>query len=204
MQPPSISLNRAANERTPQLVSDAATQMFFLFYLLGNDVNDSATVMMRQAAFATPWSWSAAMMVNDTNLAVMGAGLSAAVGPDGVAVAWTSRFVLGDDDIRFDASWRGTVARPRYSVLPTRSVLGVAYPNPFNGATVITVSLDHPRAVELQLSDILGRRVMSLDAGELSSGVHRIALDCARLGSGTYFASIPGAVAPPIKLILIR
>ena len=81
-------------------------------------------------------------------------------------------------------------------ILPDRSSLGLAYPNPFNAQTLIPIELvDSNASVELNVYDLLGRRVRTLFAGILPAGEHRYAwngrsesgLD---VGSGAYFGEL--------------
>jgi hypothetical protein len=202
--PPYNVTQTPANETTPRLVADDSGERFYLFYLSGNDVNDSATVCMRTALVSTPWLWSDAILISEPGAAVAGGGLSVAVGPRGIAVTWTGRFMLGDTDIRFDASWRGTGANPRGAHLPTGISLGAAFPNPFNGETILPLMMDRTGEVTISIFDIAGRLAMQVRSGVLGEGVQQIPVDCSRLSSGVYFATAARFSAPPVKLILIR
>lgn len=78
------------------------------------------------------------------------------------------------------------------SPIPHEYALDQNYPNPFNPATVIAFSLSAIAEVQLDVFDILGRRVTTLADGELEAGVHRVIWDGrdeegAAVASGIYF-----------------
>lgn len=49
-----------------------------------------------------------------------------------------------------------------------------AYPNPFNGAVLFTVSLPEPTGVSLAVFDLTGRRVATIAHNNYEAGVHRL------------------------------
>lgn len=79
-------------------------------------------------------------------------------------------------------------------LIVNRLQLNQNYPNPFNSSTTIEYDIPHDSFVRLELYDILGRRVktvvnemqlvgrytVSLDAGNLSSGVYLYRLQAGR------------------------
>jgi len=60
------------------------------------------------------------------------------------------------------------------------------YPNPFNPSTTIVFEMANKAEVVLDLYDMLGQQVMSMDLGVQTSGRHEIALDAGHLSSGMY------------------
>ncbi len=65
---------------------------------------------------------------------------------------------------------------------------GVAvYPNPFNPATSIAVSLESPEVVRVTVFNILGQLVTDFGKTDLGAGVHNFPFDGRLLASGTYF-----------------
>ncbi len=58
-------------------------------------------------------------------------------------------------------------------------------PNPFRGATQLRFRLDAPSDVQLDVFDVVGRRVASL-AGAFGAGEHPVSIDGAALAPGTY------------------
>ena len=61
-----------------------------------------------------------------------------------------------------------------------------AYPNPFNSAAVLSVSIPERGEVRLALFDILGRIVRTVAKGTLEAGFHEYHIDAGNLASGTY------------------
>ena len=76
--------------------------------------------------------------------------------------------------------------------LPDRFALEQNYPNPFNPTTVIEFSLPSRSEIELNVYDILGRKVRTLATGSYEAGTHSITWDALdgsgkKVASGVYF-----------------
>ncbi len=78
----------------------------------------------------------------------------------------------------------------------TAAELGAAYPNPFNPAATIPVTLANETEVRLAVFDMRGRLVQTLVDGTLAAGHHEIRFDGRGLPSGTYLCRLdaPGGV----------
>jgi hypothetical protein len=74
------------------------------------------------------------------------------------------------------------------ATLPEVTYLAGNYPNPFNARTEIRFGLDKAQAVSLDIYDIGGRKVRTLNDGDLEAGVHTISWD-SRTDSGELVAS---------------
>jgi len=88
---------------------------------------------------------------------------------------------------------------PEYSVTP-------AYPNPFNAATMISVSLPETADLSVQVFNIAGQLVATLMDGSTNAGTHRFTFGSSELASGLYFvrAYVPGNIDQTQKIMLIR
>lgn len=92
---------------------------------------------------------------------------------------------------------------------PSRGSLEAA-PNPFNPRTRLSFVLDEDAEIELDIVDVLGRRVATIAMGSLPAGEHaydwRGTTDDARaLPSGTYFARlVADGVVKRTKILLLR
>jgi len=68
-----------------------------------------------------------------------------------------------------------------------------SYPNPVNKSlanssfTVIEYQLSKPQHVHLELYDVLGRKVLTLDEGFRSADIYQVRVNTARLATGKYF-----------------
>jgi len=78
----------------------------------------------------------------------------------------------------------GTAAE---EVQPGTLALEANYPNPFREKTEIGFSLDRSRTVQLEVFDVMGRKVATLVNGVKPAGVHRVSLDAQGLPAGVYF-----------------
>jgi hypothetical protein len=73
---------------------------------------------------------------------------------------------------------------------PLKILVSGNYPNPFNGRTVIQYSLPEPSIVSIDIFDVLGRKIESIDSGLQPAGDHRIVWGSPNLRSGVYFYEI--------------
>jgi len=68
------------------------------------------------------------------------------------------------------------------------SVLGAAYPNPFNPTTVIPIELAHAGLLRVTVWDVLGRIVFESVQSVSSAGLQNVHFNAFGLSSGTYLA----------------
>lgn len=64
--------------------------------------------------------------------------------------------------------------------------LSALYPNPANSNVVFTLSLDENAAVQVELTNMIGQSVASLQQGIMTQGNHRINLDVNNISAGIY------------------
>jgi hypothetical protein len=64
------------------------------------------------------------------------------------------------------------------------------FPNPVNGTTTFNVNLDKATNVMVEVSNITGQKVMTIDNGFLTRGAHQLTIDANHLNSGIYFYSV--------------
>jgi hypothetical protein len=94
--------------------------------------------------------------------------------------------------------------------LPTDYQLAQNYPNPFNPTTNIELSLPRAGHVEVEVFNILGRRVSRLIDRELPAGVHRIVFngkgdDGSSLATGVYFYRVTcGDFRDSKKMLMVK
>ncbi len=80
-----------------------------------------------------------------------------------------------------------------------------AYPNPFNPETNLRFALPAGGIVTLEIYDIQGRKVRTLQRGALPPGIYQIPFSGAYLGSGVYFARLQYDHQTKIrKLLLVK
>ena len=60
-------------------------------------------------------------------------------------------------------------------------------PNPFSGSTTIPFTLGSPQRAQLEIFDLLGRRVAILVDGELPAGRHEARFEAGNLSNGVYY-----------------
>jgi hypothetical protein len=66
------------------------------------------------------------------------------------------------------------------------------YPNPFNASAVLRYTVERDQPVSLAVQDVLGRRVVHVDFGTVTAGVHEFHLQALSLPSGVYFCTLSG------------
>ena len=60
------------------------------------------------------------------------------------------------------------------------------YPNPFNPATNISYSITRPQIIQLEVYDLVGRKVASLVSEYQDAGSYSFRFDASSLSSGVY------------------
>ena len=79
------------------------------------------------------------------------------------------------------------------------------YPNPFNPTTTISYELTERAQVNLQVYNILGQKIISMDMGEQLPGSHVVTLDASGFSSGLYFYRLnAGSRSSTRKMLLIK
>ncbi len=73
------------------------------------------------------------------------------------------------------------------SPTPGRLSLAQNYPNPFNASTVIRYDLPSPADVRLDIYDLLGRQVDTIEPGLQGAGTHTLRWNAEGKASGVYF-----------------
>jgi len=78
------------------------------------------------------------------------------------------------------------------AAIPCEFGLSQNYPNPFNAQTTIQFALGAPGKVDLSVYDLLGRKIKSLQSGQLEAGQHSLVWDGSNgdhktVASGIYF-----------------
>jgi hypothetical protein len=79
------------------------------------------------------------------------------------------------------------VATDESDHVPMVYTLGQNHPNPFNPITTIEFTLPDAASVDLEMFDVLGRRVATLVRERLDPGRHAVVVDAHGLTSGMYF-----------------
>jgi hypothetical protein len=82
---------------------------------------------------------------------------------------------------------RGNVSVDGDPSLPALFNLAQNYPNPFNPATTISFDIPQRSNVVVEIFNVLGQKVQSIDRGRLDAGHHSFVLDASNLSSGVYF-----------------
>lgn len=115
----------------------------------------------------------------------------------------------GDEELAFDslrltgtpssASGTGSYDGEEVGGAPTL-VLHANYPNPFRQGTTLSFDLPQPAHVQVDVVDVLGRRVLSLPPTRLAAGPRRtLPVDASALASGVYlyhtYATMPAGTA---------
>ncbi len=87
--------------------------------------------------------------------------------------------------------------------LPGRTEFVAIYPNPFNSSATVRFQIARTEQVELELVNLLGRRVATLHQGVLAAGEHALTLKGTELSSGTYFLRLQGSVEGDVRRVML-
>jgi glycosyl hydrolase family 16/malectin (di-glucose binding ER protein)/type IX secretion system substrate protein len=93
--------------------------------------------------------------------------------------------------------------------LPHKTRLGQNYPNPFNPQTTITLYLESKSFMELDVYNLLGKKVKRIFAGEKSVGQYKFNFDSQNLSSGVYFYRLnartsKGVITEYKKMLVVK
>jgi hypothetical protein len=90
-------------------------------------------------------------------------------------------------------------------VIPDDFSLSQSYPNPFNAQTTISYSLPASSDVSLDIFDILGRKIETLQSGHQDAGEHSVVWNAGNASSGAYFYRLKaGERSETNKMLLIK
>ncbi|MEX0610289.1 MAG: T9SS type A sorting domain-containing protein [Balneolaceae bacterium] len=85
-------------------------------------------------------------------------------------------------------------SEPEPAEIPKQISLEQNYPNPFNPSTVVSYQLAVNSLVDLEVFDVMGRKVAVLVDGERKpAGSHQVTFDASGLSSGIYFYRLQSA-----------
>ncbi|MBS1260861.1 MAG: hypothetical protein MAG453_00177 [Calditrichaeota bacterium] len=90
--------------------------------------------------------------------------------------------------------------------LPLRYTLAPPYPNPFNAATTVTITLPEASKLVVAVYNTAGQSVATVAAGSYPAGRHALSFNGSALASGLYFlrATVPGQLDETRKIMLVR
>lgn len=74
--------------------------------------------------------------------------------------------------------------------LSSKNQVGQNYPNPVKDIAFFNVNLDKPANVVVEVSNIMGQKMQSVDKGAMGSGTHRMTIDGSQLIPGIYFYTV--------------
>ena len=90
-------------------------------------------------------------------------------------------------------------------IIPEEFMLHQAYPNPFNPSTTIRFDIKKQVKVELDIYDLNGRLVTTLNNKVLEPGYYQMSWDASQFASGTYFVKLSaGSFINTQKITLIK
>jgi Secretion system C-terminal sorting domain len=90
--------------------------------------------------------------------------------------------------------------------VPSEFTLEAAYPNPFNAATTVSVTLPEAADLSVTVYNVAGQMVATLANDRYNSGSHSLTFDASNLSSGLYFvrATVSGQLNATQKVMLVR
>lgn len=93
----------------------------------------------------------------------------------------------------------------RPNTTPAEFELSQNYPNPFNASTIIKYELPYQSQVTIEVYDILGRKIATLQNGLQLAGYHQAIWRAEDVASGVYFCKLQaGDYVETKKMILVK
>ena len=119
-----------------------------------------------------------------------------ATGNTGVLKHWSMKVILSTNPLGFTNLNNG---------IPVKFSLSQNYPNPFNPATSFEFSVPQKSFVNLEIFDVLGRKIETLINGELKPGTYKTEWNASKYPSGVYFYRLAaGSISETKKMILLK
>jgi hypothetical protein len=111
----------------------------------------------------------------------------------------------GDNIGAYAAGCEGLEIYEEDFALPLEFAIKQNYPNPFNSSTLIKYELPRQCQVKIDIYDILGRRMATLQDGLKPAGYHQAILNASGFSSGVYFYKLQaGDYSETKKMVLIK
>jgi len=76
-------------------------------------------------------------------------------------------------------------------------------PNPFTGSTVVSYNLNEASTVSLQIMDVTGKVISTINEGSQAAGAHNISVDGTSLAVGTYFYTLTAVTYQVTKRMVV-
>jgi hypothetical protein len=95
------------------------------------------------------------------------------------------------------------IDNPAQNSLPGRFVLYHNYPNPFNPTTNISFNLPTSDQVKIEIFNIRGQKVYTLNKGQLIAGFHEVMFDASELASGIYIYRLTTPTQTAMKKMVL-
>lgn len=86
----------------------------------------------------------------------------------------------------------------------TNATLAQAYPNPTNGLTTIGYTLENAANVSIQVTDVTGKVVATVNEGSKVAGTHTANVDFSEMNAGVYFYTLVSGNERITKRIVVR
>ncbi len=78
------------------------------------------------------------------------------------------------------------------------------YPNPFNGTSTVEVNVHHTTNLSLEVVNMMGQVVHTIDAGVAQPGMNEITIDASKLTAGVYFYTVKAGEASVTKKMIVE
>lgn len=110
----------------------------------------------------------------------------------------------GDYSVERSLNWIPTSIEPQAGI-PDEFALENNYPNPFNPSTVIGYQLPDNSRVQVEVFDVLGKKVATLVNTRQQAGTYEVNFDASNLSSGVYIYRIQaGEFSQTKQMVLIK
>ena len=77
-------------------------------------------------------------------------------------------------------------------------------PNPFNGTSTVYVNLNKESNLSLDVTNMMGQVVYSINAGQTSAGLNKLEIDGSQLSSGVYFYTVTAGKSVVTKKMIVE
>jgi chitinase len=125
---------------------------------------------------------------DDTQSVRLKAGYAVNEGLGGMIIWALGQDMIGGNQLLLESAGRGlrSGSGADSEPIPVRLILLNAYPNPFNGWTLLAFDLDRPEHARLEVFNLMGELIRVVLDEDLAAGNHRVRFNGEGLDTGTY------------------
>jgi hypothetical protein len=188
-------------ELCPSLIESSDGNFLVCGSTYGWTGNSSAFVLKFNDSGDSLWT----KIISDVSVSIHGNSIVLDEDDNFLIAGFTSGFPVDSDAILIKLSSEQVGIEDVHVELPIQEGLLLNYPNPFNSSATIEYGLPEAGRVRIDIYDLLGRKVETLNDEEMQAGRHQVVWDASGYSSGVYFYRIKaGDIVDTKRMVYLK